>query len=135
MTGRYTPISRVARTTLHRTLIQSLPSTYSPRSPPPDDKLSPILERFRDLPPQPGLLQCVKKLRDAGFECWAVTNGAVESAATYFVNANVSLQDGSWFSGTERMQQRVISCDEIQAAKVCRFAASLLARLSFTTIA
>lgn len=72
-----------------------------------DDDLGYILEQYKKLEARPGIAECFKFLRDAGFMVWALTAGDIERVGGYFTH-----------NGIEMPQENFVSCDSIGIGKL-----------------
>lgn len=72
-----------------------------------------ITSELTSLPPRPNLASSFEYLTKAGFEIYAVTNGAVESTQGLLKGLG---SEGERFQG-EQGKALVVSCDEIGKAK------------------
>lgn len=71
-----------------------------------DEGLAYIMQEYANLDLRPGALECVQKLRDAGFTVWALTAGDLNRVGAYLRNA-----------GVEMPSENLLSCDTAGVGK------------------
>lgn len=102
MVGAYMPIAQILKHTFKRACqIVDLPADQVT-----DEDVAAILSEVTKLPPREGLKACYDGLREAGWDVYAVTNGAKQTSLGYYQLANIELDDG-----------HLLSCDDIKIAK------------------
>jgi hypothetical protein len=115
-----TPIGKVFASTLSRSLAIALdpapkyPST-SRVSSFSEDKLERVLSNLKSLPGRPGLVDGFETLWKAGFEVYAVSNGATATTKGYLANLEPKSKPDIFTSG--EFDKYIISCDEVKKAK------------------
>lgn len=65
-----------------------------------------VVNSYRDLKARPGVVECWKKLREAGFTVWALTSGDTTRVAGYLSN-----------NGIEMPKENFVSCDSLGVGK------------------
>lgn len=102
--GAYTPIAQILKATFRRACaIVDFPDAERNIT---DADLDALMAELRKLPPRDGLAQCFDALRRAGWDLYAVTNGALEGSLKYFELAGIELD-----------KDHLLSCDDLQVAK------------------
>lgn len=104
MCGSYTPIAHVLRCTFRRAL--AIVDFPAPDANITEQDLDALMAEIKRLPPRDGLQACFDGLRDAGWDVYAVTNGAKAASLKYYELAGIRL-DGD----------HLLSCDDIRVAK------------------
>ncbi|KAH8928843.1 HAD-like protein [Atractiella rhizophila] len=114
----YTPIMQVFEKSIAKAFLPYLPSLSSASKAALRDPQSRItttlMSALKTLSPRPGLVEGMNALNAKGIDCWAVTNGGKEGTINLFERVD---KTGKWFAGPQNLADRVISCDEIEAAK------------------
>lgn len=98
VSGAYTPYAMILEKLFPRMLVMagiSDPATFST----PED-LAYIMGEYASLELRPGALECVQKLRDAGFTVWALTAGDLTRVGAYLRTAGVNMP-----------AENLVSCD------------------------
>jgi 2-haloacid dehalogenase len=115
-----TPIAKVFAGTLPRALAIALDP--APEYPSisrvtsfPQEKLQKITAGLRQLPVRPGLIDSFETLWRAGFEVYAVSNGAKDSTKALLSQVESKLKKDVFTSG--EFEKYIISCDEVKMAK------------------
>ena len=99
MSGRYNPFATVVRQIFFRMLFKA--GIERPRDFATEDDLAYIMkEGYDKLKPREGARECLKVLRDAGFQVWALTAANKEGCAAYFEQAGIELP-----------RDQILSCD------------------------
>jgi len=123
----YTAMAKVFAATLPRSLAIALdpaplyPSTSRTTSF-PSSSLDKVLGELKKLTARPGLVEAFHVLWDAGFEVYAVSNGAKESTAALLAaidmhkNRELPEDRKEIFQG-DRFMDYIVSCDEVKKAK------------------
>ncbi|KAK8034248.1 hypothetical protein PG993_009243 [Apiospora rasikravindrae] len=104
MSGKYVVYSDVSRAIFYRTLWQA--GIADPRTFATDDDRDFLLAAYRGLRLRPGVAECFRKLRDAGYTVWALTSGDAARVAGYLANGGVDLPP-----------ENFVSCDSIGVGK------------------
>lgn len=115
-----TPIGKVFASTLPRALAIALdPAPKYPSlsrvSSFPSDKLSRVLVNLKSLPARRGLTDCFETLWKAGFEVYAVSNGAIEGTKGLLAQSQPKSKPDIFTSG--EFDKYIVSCDEVKRAK------------------
>lgn len=99
MSGRYVPFATVVRQIFFRMLFKA--GVERPRDFATEEDLDYIMrEGYDKLQPREGTRECLRILRDAGFQVWALTAADKEGCAAYFEQAEI-----------EFPKDRILSCD------------------------
>nr|POE65970.1 (s)-2-haloacid dehalogenase [Quercus suber] len=102
MAGCYTPIAQILKHTFKRACqVVDLPTDQVT-----DEDIASIMSEVTKLPPREGLKACFDGLREAGWDVYAVTNGAKQTSLGYYSKAGIELDN-----------DHLLSCDDIQVAK------------------
>ncbi|KAJ9634408.1 hypothetical protein H2204_006233 [Knufia peltigerae] len=104
MSGKYVPFGEVFKKIFWRMLWMG--GIQEPREFASSEDLATILAAHQKLQMRPGAVECVKKLRDAGFTVWALTAGDLKRVGGYFSQA-----------GVEMHPDNLISCDSTGLGK------------------
>ncbi|KAF2019916.1 HAD-like protein [Aaosphaeria arxii CBS 175.79] len=104
ISGRYIRFFDVFKSLFYRMLWMA--GIEEPREFATDDDLAYILEQFMKLEARPGVAECFKLLREAGFTCWAFTAGDVNRVRGYFTN-----------NGIDMPLENFMSCDSLGIGK------------------
>nr|POE96502.1 (s)-2-haloacid dehalogenase [Quercus suber] len=100
--GSYTPIAEILKHTFKRACqVVDLPADLVT-----DEDVASIMSEVTKLPPRAELKACYDGLREAGWDVYAVTNGAKQTSLNYYDQAGIDLDS-----------DHLLSCDDIQAAK------------------
>jgi hypothetical protein len=115
-----TPIGKVFASTLPRALAIALdPAPQYPSlsrvSSFPEEKLTRVVSQLKSLPARPGLVDGFETLWKAGFEVYAVSNGAIESTKGLLAQCEAKSKPEIFTSG--EFDKYVVSCDEVKRAK------------------
>ena len=101
MVGSYTPIAQILQHTIRRACrIVDFTGDVS------DDDISAIMNAVKNLEARPGHKEYYDRLRDAGWDVYAITNGGRETSLAYYKQAGVQLD-----------QQHCLSYDDLRKAK------------------
>ena len=104
ISGTYTPYATILEKLFPRMLLMagiSDPASFSS----PED-LAYIMDKYANLELRPGALECVQKLRDAGFTVWALTAGDLTRVGAYLRTAGVDMP-----------AENLLSCDTAGVGK------------------
>lgn len=117
---KYTPIGQVFAATLQRSLAIALDPapeypSVSRKTSFPEDKTGKILAQLKQLTARPGLVDSFETLWEAGFEVYAVSNGAAETTKGLLRNCRSHNRKDVFISG--EFDKNIISCDEVRKAK------------------
>jgi 2-haloacid dehalogenase len=105
MVGNYTPIGQVIKSTVKRAaLICGLDSPLLAAD--STELEDAVLAAFKKMPARPGLKKLFDGLQASGWECVAVTNGAMTTTLGYFKDADIDIDE-----------RHCLSCDDIKVAK------------------
>lgn len=104
ISGRYVRFYDVFAGLFYRMLWMA--GIEEPRQFATDDDLRYILEQFMKLDARPGVDECFRILREAGFTCWAFTAGDAKRVGGYFTR-----------NGIEMPEDNVLSCDALKIGK------------------
>ncbi|PWY87821.1 HAD-like protein [Aspergillus sclerotioniger CBS 115572] len=88
MSGQYKPFATCFELLFYRML--HMAGIENPRSFATDSDLEFIMGEYAKLGLRPGAIECVTKLRDAGFTVWALTAGDIARVGGYFANAGLA---------------------------------------------
>lgn len=89
MSGKYVAFSEVFNKVFWRILWMG--GIQEPRTFASQEDLHSIIAAHQKLQMRPGAVECVKKLRQAGFTVWALTAGDLKRVGGYFAQAGVDL--------------------------------------------
>ncbi|KAK8046935.1 hypothetical protein PG996_014999 [Apiospora saccharicola] len=106
MSGGYVAYFDVLGAIFYRTLWQAGLTEEDPRHFATDDDRDFLLAAYRALRPRPGVADCFRKLRDAGYIVWALTSGDVVRVSGYLRNGGVDFPP-----------ENFVSCDTIGVCK------------------
>ncbi|KAJ5081860.1 hypothetical protein NUU61_010124 [Penicillium alfredii] len=98
LSGKYTIFAEVSRAVFYRVLWMA--GIAEPRAFASSEDLELIMQGFDSLTMRPGAVECVQKLRDAGFTVWAFTAGDRTRVGAYFQTAGIELSS-----------ENLLSCD------------------------
>lgn len=104
VSGAYTPYATIFEKIFHRMLYQA--GIADPATVGTDEDLAYIMQEYANLDLRPGALECVQKLREAGFTVWALTAGDLNRVGAYLRNA-----------GVEMPSENLLSCDTAGVGK------------------
>jgi 2-haloacid dehalogenase len=104
MSGAYVPFWKVFQPLFYRMLWMA--GIAEPRKFCTDEDSLYMVEAYKRLNARPGLEECFKKLRGAGFTVWALTSGDVERVRGYFIR-----------NGVEMPLENFVSCDTLGVGK------------------
>ena len=104
ISGRYVRFYDVFKALFYRMLWMA--GIKEPRSFAADEDLEYILARFKELNMRPGVEECFRMLREAGFTVWAFTAGDVERVRGYFTRGGVDMP-----------LENFMSCDDLRIGK------------------
>lgn len=104
ISGRYIRFYDVFASLFYRMLWMA--GIEEPREFATDEDLKYILEQFMNLDARPGVAECFRVLREAGFTCWAFTAGDAQRIGRYFTR-----------NGIDMPEENVISCDALKIGK------------------
>lgn len=104
ISGRYARFYDVFASLFYRMLWMA--GIEEPREFAADDDLAYILEQFLKLEARPGVDECFRILREAGFTCWAFTAGDAKRVGGYFTR-----------NGIEMPEENLLSCDTLRVGK------------------
>jgi 2-haloacid dehalogenase len=104
MNGKYVGFRDVFISLFYRMLYMS--GISDPHSFANSDDLKYILEQYKKLEARPGIAECFKILRNAGFTVWALTAGDVERVGGYFTHNSIDMP-----------KENFVSCDAIGIGK------------------
>ncbi|GAA97024.1 uncharacterized protein L969DRAFT_96911 [Mixia osmundae IAM 14324] len=127
LSDTYTPIAQVFAAVLPRVLRQAMPHLSKIDESRP--KL--ITDQLKSLQPRPGLLESIKNLEEAGLDVYAFTNGAAASTKALFSQAYAQ-SSGMDTAFLSHLEARIISCDQVKAAKPDRKAYDLAKERTIT---
>ena len=122
ISGSYTAMPKVFAATLPRALAIALdpapdyPSVSRVRSF-PKDKMDRVLAELKQLKGRPGLVDAFSTLWDAGFEIYAVSNGAKEGTKALLATLDDSNSNRKDVFVNGEFDKYIVSCDEVQKAK------------------
>jgi len=104
MSGKYTVFFDVFGPLFYRMLWMA--GIQEPRKFATDEDKDYILAAYRQLKLRPGAVECVEKLRAAGFTVWAFTAGDIARVGAYFKSG-----------GIEMPAENLLSCDTLGVGK------------------
>ncbi|KAJ5319814.1 hypothetical protein PENANT_c026G00169 [Penicillium antarcticum] len=104
LSQRYVPFGEVFRALFYRMLWMA--GIAEPRSWASPEDLEFIMKEYQHLEFRPGAVECVQRLRDAGFTVWAFTAADIARVGGYFKNAGVELP-----------AENLLSCDDVGVGK------------------
>lgn len=81
----------------------------------PSDKLAKVVEEVKNLPARPGLANAFDTLWEAGYEIYAVSNGAKEGTKRLLSKVESNHKKAIFTDGS--YDKYIISCDDVQNAK------------------
>lgn len=96
ISGRYIRFYDVFSSLFYRMLWMA--GIEEPRKFATDDDLKYILEQFMKLDARPGIAECFRLLREAGFTCWAFTAGDTTRVRGYFTRAGIDMSLDNFMS-------------------------------------
>ncbi|RJE17625.1 2-haloalkanoic acid dehalogenase [Aspergillus sclerotialis] len=104
MSGKYVPFTSVFRAVFVRVLwMAGIPE---PRTFASTEDLEYLMDAHGALQMRPDAVECVQKLRDAGFTVWGFTSGDLNRVAGYFREAGINMP-----------AENLISCDSMGIGK------------------
>jgi 2-haloacid dehalogenase len=83
----------------------------------PKDKMDRVLAELKQLKGRPGLVDAFSTLWDAGFEIYAVSNGAKEGTKALLATLDDSNSNRKDVFVNGEFDKYIVSCDEVQKAK------------------
>jgi 2-haloacid dehalogenase len=89
ISNKYVPFADCFRAIFYRMLWQA--GIAEPRAFASPEDLVHIMDEYQYLEMRPGAVECVKRLRDAGFSVWAFTAGDLKRVGGYFQHAGIDL--------------------------------------------
>ncbi|KAM5343722.1 hypothetical protein ACJ41O_012259 [Fusarium nematophilum] len=104
LSGHYLTFFDIFRSIFYRTLWQG--GVKEPRKFASDEDREFLLASYRTLKPREGVLECFSKLREAGFQVWALTAGDTKRVAGYLAQGGVDFPS-----------ENFVSCDTIGVGK------------------
>ncbi|TVY85429.1 (S)-2-haloacid dehalogenase 4A [Lachnellula suecica] len=104
ISGAYVPFWKVFQPLFHRMLWMA--GIEDPRSFATDEDSLYMVEAYKKLDKRPGIDECFKKLRDAGFTVWALTSGDTARVRGYFTS-----------NGVDMPAENFVSCDTLGVGK------------------
>jgi len=107
ISGKYMPFFDVFGPLFYRMLWMA--GIEKPREFATDEDKEFILSEYRKLKLRPGAVECVEKLRAAGFRVWALTAGDIARVGAYFKAG-----------GIEMPEENLLTCDTLGVGKPAR---------------
>jgi 2-haloacid dehalogenase len=104
ISGRYIPLTECMTRLFYRMLWMA--GISEPREFANDEDLTFIMDGYQDLPVRPGAVECVAKLREAGFVVWGLTAGDLAHVTGCFIRAGIDMPPGN-----------ILSCDSSGVGK------------------
>lgn len=104
LSGRYKPFFEVFAALFYRMLFFA--GVKNPRTFCADEDVTWLVGEWKKLYLRPGAVECVQKLRDAGFTVWCFTAGDIARVGGYFREAGVDMP-----------AENLLSCDTSGVAK------------------
>jgi 2-haloacid dehalogenase len=89
MSGKYLPFADVLQAIFYRMLWMA--GIQEPRTFASAQDMAYIMAEYQHLEMRPGAVECVLKLRDAGFTVWGLTAGDLRRVGGYFQHAGIEL--------------------------------------------
>lgn len=104
LSGRYIPFFNLFAPLVYRSLMHA--GIPEPRKFITPDEVEDLVGAYKRLTMRPGAVECIDKLRAAGFTVWGFTAGDRERVGGYFAQAGIELP-----------AENLISCDSMSKSK------------------